>query len=440
MAEELFAKGKYYDCINHKFVDPHKSCMCALEAVFSQLLFDHDLSRIIYSAPDIAFRRRIELLDTEQADQNMQFTAETLELPFASYYRTGDPQEDDRPATKNIAMAVIGSYVESISQRIRFVSTKTNYEMIVYLNNMEDTRKAHQLLFWEAFPIHELKSFVDVRFGKTTLRLPVFFTIKEIDANPAYNEKEWLEKMRIFPIKVSFEVRSFQLLINNIKGAYPLPIRFANHGSLLDEAYDDNIYYTEKVLLDFLAEKWDVNTNPTMVNADDEEVDLNVKAAWKNLTPTEEEYYRTLSEVPSEWSVGLLEGYFNPTKLVNLNQYKYNDAKTIIKDTGEVVAWIDFSIRPADVSRFNYLEVLCPGHEPVYVRDCKAKYFTIDKLYQNSKYDLKILVYTTTGENKLYSYSFTTKQNETNLSPTETTINVEDKKDAKIPGLLGMEW
>lgn len=438
MAEELF-KSKYYDTINHKFVDPHKSCMCALEDVFSLLLFEHDLKRFIYSAPDIAFRRRIELLDTEQAEEQLQYSAETLQLPFASYYRTGDPQEDDRPATKNIAMAVIGSYVESISQRIRFVSTKTDYQMILYFNSMEDTRKAHQLLFWEGFPDHELKSYVVVRFGKSTLKLPVFFKIKNIDTNPAYNEKDWLEKMRIFPVKVDMEVRSFQLLINNIKGAYPLPIRFANHGSLVDAAYDDNIYYTEKVLLDFLAEKWDVNTNPTQV-VREEEVDLNIKAAWKNLTPTEEEYYRTLSEVPSEWSVGLLEGYFNPSKLVNLNKYKYNDAKTVIKDTGEVVAWIDFSIRPADVSLFDYLEILCPGHEPIYVRDCKAKYFTIDKLYQNSTYDLKIIAYTTTGESKLYSYSFTTKQNETNLAPKETQINVEDKKDAKIPGLLGMEW
>lgn len=440
MAEELFANGKYYDSINHKFVDPHKSIMCSIEATFSTLLFSKDYKRFIYSPPDIAFRRRIELLDTEQATESLQLSAETLQLPFASYYRSGDPEEDDRMANKNIALAVIGEYIESISNYIRFVATKTKYELILYYSNMEDVRKAHQLLFWEGFPKHELKTFVDVRFGKTMIRLPVFFTIESIDTQPAYNEKDWLEKMRILPVKVNLEVRSYQLLINNVKGCFPLPIRFYSYGTTDDAAYDDNIYYTEKVLLDFVSEKWDVNTNPASVNVEDEELQANIKHLWKDLTPSEEDYYRTLTEVPSEWTVGLVEGYFNPSKNVNLNMYKYNDAKTVIKDTGEVVAWIDFSIRPADVSRFNYLEVLCPGHEPIYVRDCKAKYFTIDKLYQNSKYDLKMIAYTIDGESKLYSYSFTTKQNETNLSPTETKINVEDKKDAKIPGLLGMEW
>lgn len=66
MAEEFIQKN-YFNSTNIKFVDVHRSNKVSIEAWLSKLIFHDDLSRIIYSAQDIAFRKRIESLEIGRA-------------------------------------------------------------------------------------------------------------------------------------------------------------------------------------------------------------------------------------------------------------------------------------------------------------------------------------------------------------------------------------
>ena len=110
--------------------------------------FKGDFSRVIYSAQDIVFRRRIELLDSGKDGEQMNVT--NLNLPFCSYMQVGDPEEDDRLATKNASLAVLGIYQEDLGKNLRTVAVKTKYKATLFFHRRDDIRLAHQLMFWDS--------------------------------------------------------------------------------------------------------------------------------------------------------------------------------------------------------------------------------------------------------------------------------------------------
>ena len=114
MAQEILIND-YYG-IGERFIDPHISTKVALEAFLAKEFFKGDFSRVIYSAQDIVFRRRIELLDSGKDGEQLNVT--NLNLPFCSYMQVGDPEEDDRLATKNASLAVLGIYQEDLGKNL----------------------------------------------------------------------------------------------------------------------------------------------------------------------------------------------------------------------------------------------------------------------------------------------------------------------------------
>ena len=168
-----------------------------LKAELAKEFFKGDFSRVIYSAQDIVFRRRIELLDSGKDGEQMNVT--NLNLPFCSYMQVGDPEEDDRLATKNASLAVLGIYQEDLGKNLRTVAVKTKYKAILFFHRRDDIRLAHQLMFWEANPKHPLKMYITVYWRGKELQLPVNISIESINTTPSYNEIDWLKKARLFP-------------------------------------------------------------------------------------------------------------------------------------------------------------------------------------------------------------------------------------------------
>ena len=72
----------YYDEDRSKFVDIHNSIKISIESFLATILFKGDLSRIVYCKEDIAFRRRIELVDAANKDTTA-IQPVSLQLPFA---------------------------------------------------------------------------------------------------------------------------------------------------------------------------------------------------------------------------------------------------------------------------------------------------------------------------------------------------------------------
>ena len=77
----------YYDEDRSKFVDIHNSIKISIESFLATILFKGDLSRIVYCKEDIAFRRRVELVDSANKDTtNIQPLS--LQLPFACFSKS----------------------------------------------------------------------------------------------------------------------------------------------------------------------------------------------------------------------------------------------------------------------------------------------------------------------------------------------------------------
>lgn len=434
MAEEIIEKGFYN--LESKFIDPHLSAKISLETFLAREFFKGDFSRVIYSANDIVFRRRVELLDTGKDGENFNVT--NLQLPFCSYMQTGDPEEDDRDATKNASLAVLGIYNEDLGKNLRTVAVKTKYKATLFFHRRDDIRVAHQLMFWEGNPKHPLKTYTTVYWRNHELALPINITIDSINTSPSYNEVDWLKKMRIFAMEVEFTIRTYQIHINTIDGELALPLRFHNYND--DMSDDSPVQFTEEVVLAFSSQKFDFDVNPENINLNSSEVQGLMNKRFSYLTEDEQQMRRELAKIPSHYAVDALKGYFIESTTVNLNIYKYNDPKTKVLDDGSVTAWFDIQVKPSDYKYFQKVVVLCPTHDPITLDDCKVESFTIDKLHPNSEYEIKILTYSIYGEVTTFRLKFTTKDSPLNKAPSAENINKVNNIGTQLPGLVGMEW
>lgn len=241
----------------NKYIDSHRLACIALEQFLADLLFKKDLKRVIYSTPDISFRKRIQLMDTAQTE-NLQYNYLTLDLPYASYYRSGEIEEDDRPWTQQAAESVTGIYNTDIGRLIRYNAYKCEYEATIMYSRRDDVRLAEQLLYWEKSPSYPIRYIATVRWRGYPIDIPLFFTLDKIETNSQYKESDFLVKSRIFPIKTTFTLRSYQVLINNIDKVCPLPIRFNPNA---DDWDDETIaYIVEEALLLWASQKFDLNS------------------------------------------------------------------------------------------------------------------------------------------------------------------------------------
>ena len=435
MAQEILIND-YYG-IGERFIDPHISTKVALEAFLAKEFFKGDFSRVIYSAQDIVFRRRIELLDSGKDGEQMNVT--NLNLPFCSYMQVGDPEEDDRLATKNASLAVLGIYQEDLGKNLRTVAVKTKYKATLFFHRRDDIRLAHQLMFWEANPKHPLKMYITVYWRGKELQLPVNISIESINTTPSYNEVDWLKKARIFTMEVEFTIRSYQIHINTVDNELALPFRFNQYNDSMSN--NEEVYFTEEAILAFSSEKFNFDINPEHINIESESAQKGIRnLRFSGMTLEEEDYRRELAKIPSDYSMDVLKGYFSESTAVNLNIYKYNDEKSVVNDDGTVSCYFDIQVKPADYKFFQKIVVLCPTKSPLTIEDCKAKSFTIDGLYFNSDYEIKILTYSKYGDVTTFNYKFTSKDSPLNLAPTTENLNKTVNVGTKLPGLVGMEW
>ena len=150
MAQEQIQES-YYSVVGNKWIDIHQSVKTCIEVWLSKLLFQGDLSRVIYSVPDITFRRRIELLDKGKTE-NDELTPISLNLPYASYYQSTDWVDDDRGSTQQAAQALIGEYDQNTYHRVRSLACKSTYKIQAFFSRRDDVRVAQQLIRWEQSP------------------------------------------------------------------------------------------------------------------------------------------------------------------------------------------------------------------------------------------------------------------------------------------------
>ncbi len=226
----------YYE--HSKFPNVFYAINIALEQFLGRELFKGDLSRVQYASEEYAFRQRLNLL--AQAGSP---SIKALDLPFLSYYRNGSWEIDDRPGVQAAVTAVEGIREESLGyQKLYFLNMKTSYKFVAFFSSDKDAQLAYEILSWIRYPSAKQFKFSGVYYKEYELDIPIQFWTKNISFSPNFNETEWLQKNRIFPITFEVEVKSAILAHQPQVSSSIFPI-------------DEELYITKKVLLDFLAYK-----------------------------------------------------------------------------------------------------------------------------------------------------------------------------------------
>lgn len=421
MATE-YKQDSFYEASKKKFIDIHTSTKCCIEWFISKLLFKGDLNRVCYAMPDATFRRRIELLDAGVTEDS--FNPISLQLPYASYYQSADWDADDRESSSQAGQAIVGEYIQDIYQRVRSIAVKSNYKINCFFSRRDDIRLAEQLVLQEKLPQSPIWLYSVVNWRGHKLGIPINITIDTVTTQPQWNELTLLEQQRIFPMEISLTVRSYFIQINNIDQIIPLPIRFQDYADNWEDG--DVIYLTEKTILDFACEKFNLSTEVDDSVLDDPTISKYASKYFDVFDPTKDEVSEFVKECPSCRTEDILSGYFSEDASLTLSTYQY------IKDKSTPTsAYIAYNFN--DTSKFQCIKFVVPGHKNLEITDAESNYVIIDGLYPNSTYDIIIMAISSTNTIKTYKLSFTTMNTTDNEAPTPRKIN------KKITGLVGME-
>jgi hypothetical protein len=222
-----------------------------MEFLISSLLYKQDFSRVVYSKDDICFRRRVETLGKGDLAGG-EYNHVSLDLPFTSYSQTGNYEPDDRASSMNAAAAIVGHMQPDSGVIVKNMPVKIKYSMTSFFARRDDVNIASQLLYWESNPKFPLYYIVHHTIAGYPIDIPVFMTIEQTEMNTDYQEKNWLQQSKIFPLKTDVTIRTYQTLIESIDPNVMLPLRFQG----LYGYNDSEIYFTQNAVLLWADTKW----------------------------------------------------------------------------------------------------------------------------------------------------------------------------------------
>ena len=438
MAQEIRIKG-YYDSLKEKnFVDSNFMCKLGMEFLLSNLLFKGDLKKVLYSKEDIAFRRRVETLGNGDVSKGQSYSYLNLDLPFAIYSQSSTIEEDDRGGTQN-AYQIVKGLIDPFSGIVtKAAAVKVTYEATIFFARREDINIASQLLYWEKTPKAPLYYVVEHEICGQRLDIPVFITVETIDSNPEYNEKDWLQKSKIFPMKATFTIRTYQTLIEDIDNHIKLPLRFSG----LYAYNDEEVVFTQKTSLIWADAKW---TQHAHFSTDEEQkvhlvkdsvaANENFKKELKNLRPTKNNAVmkddgtvlaiedgdmlykdssnlekkllhegKAIRETKDNIIKDVVEGYFNEDRDCQLLEFHQNE-----DETTETSITVDWKIKPEDEPNFRKIVFYVPGVTEAQIEDVNVSSLKINGVYPGSDYDLTMIVYSKYDTKLTYTLKLKTK-------------------------------
>jgi len=213
----------------------------AIEEHYAPILFKNDLTRIIYASTDYCFR--------ERSRKNKVL----LNLPFMNYYLKSIERDTSPRSLWNNANNIQGmldmddDHQALLNSRIRLVPVKLHFEASVWYDQPQDLLKAYQLLALDESNETIIYSYYDAA-NDCQLKVPCFVKYN-LDYNPEYSEKEWLEENKIMSIAVDFEITTFFLY---------------THGT------NTNVSFSNHIIFNFLSTKGIINTDDPLLTTPQE--------------------------------------------------------------------------------------------------------------------------------------------------------------------------
>ena len=412
ISQELAIKSYYQSTRDGNFLDQNQFSKYAFEFFLSTLLFREDLSRVVYSKEDIAFRRRVETNGNGDV-KGEAFSYLNLNLPFAVYSQEGSFEEDDRGATQNAGQIVAGYPNPDTGIITKAAAVKVKYTATAFFARRDDVNIASQLLYWESTPKFPVYYVVQHLLAGHPIDIPVFMSLDSFDSNPNYQEKDWLTSSKIFPIKMEFTIRSYQTLIETIDDTIQLPIRFSG----LYGYNNKEIVFTEKTSLIWADVKW---TPEAAKRAMEESVhkdsdgyiihtpqDIGVRQSRiETVDPEIDDFIdrEFTSEIVNDTVADAIKGYFSDDREVILDEFHQHDELT-----NENAITIEWKIKETDMPNFKSLVIYIPGIIHRAIDDVHQTQFEITGLHPGSEYDCTLIVLSKNNTKLTYKLNLKTK-------------------------------
>lgn len=368
--------SQYY--IHRNYVPVYYYIYMELEDWISRNIFRNDTSRVFLASNEYAFRRRFELTDTSKDYHDIE--ASSLRFPFSNYWPLNSGwQPDQRVAGNQASMIYLGIYEGTT--KVRAAGVVLNIPTTFYFDREDDARLAYDNLWFKSYNEHYYQ--MDVPYANNTLKLPFVIKLNGLGFNPQANEKDWLNKNRIFIISVNFEIRSYTIYPpdqpnydSNIdaEGRYP-------DGTEYDPGYD-NYYLTEEVILNF-KNHLDLLTRQIKVNGTIEESEI----------------------------------YFD---------------RLAIEDITETSATIRWKIKEEGESKVNIskIEIQVSNSNQQIALDPQSTEYTLENLNSGSIYNIFLTFYNDKGLSKKIGRSFSTLDSQSDVTEEEEPKNA----------LVGLTW
>lgn len=445
----------YYDSIlrGKSFIDIRLSIQTAVQDFLVQTFFGKDFNRVVYTNPEYAFRKRIEVLSNGIENENIFIN--NLQLPFCNYWLSSSPKIEKTAA----ASEWNGYYDDSIGFDMHFYNTLQNCKVQFYFDRSDDATVAFEIAQTESLAGTPIYYQQEVLWRNKPLKIPIFIKIKDIKVgNEEFDESAWLENNHLFAMTMELEIECARLHIHRGLNAVQLPFKWHNAENLDTWKDGDQEYYAQKCIL-IWSEKvlgFDNKVSDDTVD-NNEELDETVKLLQdKELEPIDKPTLKQIqSFVPNNATVDMVRGFFQEGVRIDFNRLSYNAAKTTIDEKGEVSAWIDIVVKPATYKYWDYTDIYIPSREEgkITIKNCKDKYVIVDGLHPNSQYTAYLIAHDINGNYNTIPLTFTTpiwkKETLPNVSnkdpkPEELTTTIENKKQDDFTiihgkGLIGLE-
>lgn len=212
--------------LDTRFINSVYAMNIAIEYYFSNLFFNNDLTRIIFSSNEYAFRRR-----ASQSDKSETPVFNNIYLPFLNYYLTGTSNPTTRPWF-NWQNVVEGIFIDELGYNIKINPVKFQYETTVWYSTDYDMQ-------YSLIPLYndhntETKISYNVQVDNQLLSC-IGILSYNITYNPTYKENDWLNLNKIRSISLDINMDTFLL-----------------------EGFKD-VSIPNQVIFDFLATKKEMN-------------------------------------------------------------------------------------------------------------------------------------------------------------------------------------
>lgn len=203
-------RGKRF--FDRPFFNGVLSTNIAVYSYLAGILFNGDLSRIVWASTDSMFRKRREQIAARKLNSSPKDDLGLLELPFCSFRLV---QDGIRPNSNrnwwNPALHVEGMWFEELGRRLRITPATLTYEACFICNHDTDLYAAQQDLIWDKNAETIVESFLDTVSPEGDIH-----TLKNIivyDAEPSTNsmftEHDWLEKNKMQTITLAITCQTW---------------------------------------------------------------------------------------------------------------------------------------------------------------------------------------------------------------------------------------